>query len=1459
MTRMLSLKDVCCAQMQQLERHLNAIAGCYKEHHQLLDVLNKIINSSDQSSSPSRAVTEACACILALKGSFESVARLPLTDMDHSLQISEAIQQFSSDARAIEDRLADVMNQMLRPAADRKKLRDMFAVFSAFAPLMERPKIKAYVENYQHVLFSAVQESVSMLLTRSRKLNSGSQAGAFASARGFSPIATHVICAGQIIRRLDSYRYRLQQVMGKDWEKSAADLPKKIENFARQARPDSEVAAWMQEATTILKETCVLFAAPLFHTVQRAGKHILAVNFDHRTANCVREGMILHALGYTSQFQMHAVDIDGSSVIASLSFLIAELVPLLPIAASLTESLRCFGQASQLKEKFSRILLADARADVLKMIDEGTFMCWTIDIRSIRDELKPFAIRLSACVKKFIRLADYAHALCSQFNAAISFISTANSSTASASNIDTVISSLDQIVQEVELGGFANTQLWILEADAALENALVCRLSTMLRTWAKCLMSENFNPNQGLQQSDESCYEYLPVILSALKDAPIHQLNMLLKDSTEILCCNPPISESTRFLVSALNSIIMSFASLQRLMARTIKKTVTKRAATYSTLISLLPEQDLCAAYGAIMAASSRAQGFVSQWQSLQALWNSNPTEAAAFLGMDLERWRSVLSDIRRDRAEKNSSDTTKFIGPFRFDFSAAQSKVVQRYDLWHRSLIDLFHEQLNESKAALLSRMNAARALFESLSTNLGTDLSLKLVVAINEHDGSLQSWDNEIASVALGEALIVSQDGRSRLLVPSITLERLRGALLAFEQIFTKRKAAATAAKSFLQQHVLDEERNLMRLYEQLLKDWDTVKPDNKNCDAVSALNVLVGFNERCGDLCVQASKVYIARRALCVDSSTSDIQRLAEQLKHEISEMQLVWDNLSIPYRSLSDLESIQLVAASAASLRSQLDAIRNQVKTLPHFVHRYAAYRELNERLEFRVRSLNVISDLKSPAIQPRHWLALARACNIILPADGVSLGFIWNSQLLLNDLVLKEVISNAQGEFALHGFLDAIQTYWTNLKFEMFIVGRRVLNIKGWDAIFSTLSEHVTNMSSMKSSPYFKAFQEQANVWEDRLFRISQFLDGLVDTQRKWIYLEGIFCGSGDIQSQIPLEASRFKSSDAEFVSLMYKISHHVSVFDSVQDSDIKRSIDRVLESLTKIQKGLTEYLESKRSEFPRFFFVGDEDLLELLGNSNDIIRLQQYLRKMFSGIAFLKMSADSAVAATLSPEGEVMQFESDLAVPSGRSVSLWLEDLKSVVSCTLRTKEFSASHASISSIYRNDLLSSDVAERVALWMNSYVCQALITSLQVAWTNITSLSIDSSSSSSLQTALNQISSILSTISHISLRPALDSITRKKCEHCILELVHQVKHFIFLISVFILHLFQRDVLRELSSTAGLNGTHSFAWLKHARFYTEFGAELVVSIADGRFSYCWEYLGVIERLVYTRLTER
>ena len=52
-----------------------------------------------------------------------------------------------------------------------------------------------------------------------------------------------------------------------------------------------------------------------------------------------------------------------------------------------------------------------------------------------------------------------------------------------------------------------------------------------------------------------------------------------------------------------------------------------------------------------------------------------------------------------------------------------------------------------------------------------------------------------------------------------------------------------------------------------------------------------------------------------------------------------------------------------------------------------------------------------------------------------------------------------------------------------------------------------------------------------------------------------------------------------------------------------------------------MQKALGEYLERERASFPRFYFVGDEDLLEIIGNSKNVARLQKHFKKMFAGIS----------------------------------------------------------------------------------------------------------------------------------------------------------------------------------------------------------------------------------------------
>lgn len=58
-------------------------------------------------------------------------------------------------------------------------------------------------------------------------------------------------------------------------------------------------------------------------------------------------------------------------------------------------------------------------------------------------------------------------------------------------------------------------------------------------------------------------------------------------------------------------------------------------------------------------------------------------------------------------------------------------------------------------------------------------------------------------------------------------------------------------------------------------------------------------------------------------------------------------------------------------------------------------------------------------------------------------------------------------------------------------------------------------------------------------------------------------------------------------------------------------------------------------------EISRFYFVGDEDLLEIIGNSKNVARLQKHFKKMFAGVATITLNEDnSQVTGLLSKEGE---------------------------------------------------------------------------------------------------------------------------------------------------------------------------------------------------------------------------
>ena len=99
------------------------------------------------------------------------------------------------------------------------------------------------------------------------------------------------------------------------------------------------------------------------------------------------------------------------------------------------------------------------------------------------------------------------------------------------------------------------------------------------------------------------------------------------------------------------------------------------------------------------------------------------------------------------------------------------------------------------------------------------------------------------------------------------------------------------------------------------------------------------------------------------------------------------------------------------------------------------------------------------------------------------------------------------------------------------------------------------------------------------------------------------------------------------------------------VMDILSIQGVQRSLERLADLLGKIQKALGEYLERERTSFPRFYFVGDEDLLEIIGNSKNVARLQKHFKKMFAGVASILLNEDNNIITGIaSREGEEVSY-----------------------------------------------------------------------------------------------------------------------------------------------------------------------------------------------------------------------
>ncbi|QLI63572.1 Dynein heavy chain, cytoplasmic [Metarhizium brunneum] len=1327
------------------------------------------------------------------------------------------------------ERTTRVENSIIARLRDRlataRTANEMFRVFSKFNALFVRPKIRGAIQEYQNQLMDHVKQAINGLHERFKQQYGHSEAHAMAQLRDLPPVSGAIIWARQIELQLDGYMRKVEAVLGPDWTLHAEGhkLQEESELFKHKLDTGRIYEAWL----TDVSRRKISISGQLFEIarVRSAGGILeLAVNFDPQIITLFKETRNLTWQSYSVPHAVTTVSKDAKRVY--------------PYAVSLMESVRTLSQTLRQISTMGEesVLLNGYRNDVYKLIGDGVPLRWESFINSHelfyaeQRQARPmlpggteftlsksneskhgmfirgFAAAVSVLQSKAVAL-NHIHAIVEQALKEIS--SCPYDSSAFQSRLNTIQTAVDQL----NLEQYVNLEFWVRDLNQKIQSILLGRLHAAINAWIAAFEDEASDEGRWKKTSEDE----------GKPDGPVmKRLVLELVMRNQVIYLDPPLEYARASWFLHLHDWLGIVCDLRKIKAARYQMSLNTTAAEEHRFTDLPTEcaDMLHRVYVSVEKKLQEIGAYIDKWLQFQSLWDLQSEQVYDILGDHLPRWLECLQDIRKVRTTFDTQEVSRSFGHITIDYDQVQTKVNAKYDQWQHEILIKFASRLGNRMRDVNAEIEKARKQLEGQSSDTSsTAQAVQFITAVQSCKRNVKLWAPEIDMFRQGQSTLV----RQRYHFPNdwLHIEQIDSQWEALKEILEKKSRIMEEQSDAMRANIVAQDKLVNERITEIISQWNDEKPVSGTIQPDIASATLSSFETRIASLQDDFQQVVKAKEAL--DLPVGGDSFLDATLE-EVRDFQSVWSSLSTIWSSLNETREILWTAVQPRKIRSKVDDLIKSTKEMPSRMRQYAAFEHVQSVLRGFLKVNPILSDLKSDAIRERHWHKIYKQ---IKPQkrfspSSMTLGDVWDLNLIATEAIVKDIIAQAQGEMALEEFLKQCRL------------------IRGWDDLFAKCSENLNSLQAMKHSPYYKEFEEEAVSWEDKLNRVHVLFDVWIDVQRQWVYLEGVFTGNADIKHLLPIESGRFQNINSEFLAVMKKANKTPYVLDVLNIPNAQKSLERLAEMLNKIQKALGEYLEKERVSFPRFYFVGDEDLLEMIGNSNDTLRIAKHFKKMFAGLSGLVMGDDETViSAFTSKEGETVQLKREISLAKTPRINDWLALLEGGMKSTL-AELLSEAVEQYTPIFETEAIDSDALNA---FMNAFPSQIVVLATQVVWTTAVDKSL-AAGGQTLQTLYDREVQVLRVLAETVLGD-LEIIPRKKCEQMITECVHQ-----------------RDVIEKLINNNATTAGH-YLWQLQMRYVYapegNFLERLHVRMANAKLNYGFEYLGVPDRLVRTPLTDR